>query len=317
MVPEQRDALDEIIVKIRSGRVKRRTFLARATALGLSSTAAASLLEACGGASNSPGGGQTTNIVWQSENDPSGTYQNIVDNYNKTNKDGIHVMWRNGPSSTDQMLTIYDNMLRARSGNIDVMSIDVVYPASFASQGWSVPLDDKWPASDRANYLSGPLKSCTYNGKIVAAPFRSDIQMIYYRKDIVSTPPKSWEELTSMAKSNSGKAKYGFVWQGSQYEGLICDFSEVLYGYGGSILDPNNTKSVTVTSPQGVQALTQMVLVSSMVAAIQAGILPLVVGIWQSMPFPRIPMHHGNLFSTCWGRMCRKRRRLVLPGHPR
>jgi ABC-type glycerol-3-phosphate transport system substrate-binding protein len=31
-----------------------------------------------------------------------------------------------------------------------------------------------------------------------------------------------------------------------------------LYGYGGSVLDPNNPKSVTVNSPQGVQALTQM-----------------------------------------------------------
>ena len=130
MNPEQRDVLDEIIVKIRAGRITRRTFLERAVAIGLSSTVAGSLLEACGGTSSSSGGsGQATSIVWQTENDTSGTYPALVDNFNKTNKDGIHVVWHNGPSSTDDLLTIYDDTLRARSSCIDVMSIDVVYPA--------------------------------------------------------------------------------------------------------------------------------------------------------------------------------------------
>jgi multiple sugar transport system substrate-binding protein len=258
MVPEQREALDEIIVKIRSGRMKRRTFLERAIALGLSSTVAGSLLEACGG-TGPAGAGQTTNIVWQTENDNSGTYPALVDAYNKSNKDNVHVTWHNGPSGTGDILTIYDNTLRARSGSIDVMSIDVVYPAEFASQGWTVPLDSRWPASDRANYLQGPIKSCTYNGQVVAAPLRTDLGVLYYRTDIISTAPNTWNDLVSMAKSNASKTKYGYVWQGSQYEGLVCDFSEVLQGYGGTVLDPNDSKKVTVNSPEGVQALTEMV----------------------------------------------------------
>jgi multiple sugar transport system substrate-binding protein len=260
MIPEQREALDEIIVKIRSGRMTRRTFLERAVAIGLTSSAAVSLLEACGGTSNSTGGnGQTTNLVWQTENDTSGTYPAIVDAYNKSNKDGIHVTWHNGPSGTGDILTIYTTMLRARSSSIDVMSIDVVYPAEFAANGWSVDLTSRWPASDRANYLQGPIKSCTYNGQIVAAPLRTDLGILYYRTDIVSSPPKTFNDLVSAAKSNASKTKYGYVWQGSQYEGLVCDFVEVLGGYGGTVLDPNNSKSVTVNSPQGVQALTEMV----------------------------------------------------------
>ena len=257
MVPEQREALDEIIVKIRAGRISRRTFLERAVALGLTSTVAGSLLEACGGSSGGSSG--PTTIVWQTENDTSGTYPALVDTYNKTNKDNVHVVWHNGPSSTDTMLTIYDNTLRARSGAIDVMSIDVVYPAEFASNGWTVDLTSKWSESDRANYLPGPIKSCTYQGKVVAAPLRTDLGVLYYRTDIISTPPNSFEDLTSMAKSNASKTKYGYVWQGSQYEGLVCDFVEVLAGYGGTVLDPNNSKSVTVNSSEGVAALTEMV----------------------------------------------------------
>ena len=260
MNPEQRDVLDEIIVKIRAGRMTRRTFLERAIAVGLTTTAAGSLLEACGGTSSSSGGsGQATNIVWQTENDNSGTYPALVDNYNKTNKDNVHVIWHNGPSGTGDILTIYDNTLRARSSSIDVMSIDVVYPAEFASNGWTVDLTSRWSASDRANYLQGPIKSCTYNGMVVAAPLRTDLGVLYYRTDIISTPPTTFDDLTNLAKSNASKARYGYVWQGSQYEGLVCDFVEVLGGYGGTVLDPTNSKSVTVNSPQGVQALTEMV----------------------------------------------------------
>src|SRR5947209_5247017 len=259
MVPEQREALDEIIVKIRAGRMARRSFLERAVALGLTSTVAGSLLEVCGGSSNTGGGGQTTNLVWQTENDTSSTYPAIVDAYNKTNKDNVHVTWHIGPSDTNGLITLYDNALRARSGSFDVMQIDVVWPAEFASNGWTVDLTSKWPASDRANYLQGPIKSCTYNGQIVAAPLRTDLGVLYYRTDIISTAPSTFNDLTTMAKSNASKTKYGYVWQGSQYEGLVCDFVEVLAGYGGTVLDPSNSKKVTINSPEGVQALTEMV----------------------------------------------------------
>ena len=257
MVPEQREALDDLIVKMRSGRVTRRSFLERAIAIGLTSTVAGSLLEACGGGSGGSGG--PTTIVWQTENDTSGTYPAIVDNYNKTNKDKVHVVWHNGPSDTSTLITLYDNTLRARSASFDVLNIDVVWPAQFASSGWTVDLTSRWPASERAKYLPGPIASCTYNGQVVAAPMRTDLGILYYRTDLISNPPTTFDELTSMAKSSLSKAKIGYAWQGIQGEALVCDFVEVLAGYGGAVLDPNNSKSVTVNSPEAVQALTEMV----------------------------------------------------------
>src|SRR5207244_5996933 len=123
----------------------------------------------------------------------------------------------------------------------------------------TVNLTSRWPSRDPTNYLPVPLKSCTYNGQIVAAPMRTDLGVLYYRTDIISTAPSTWNDLTSMAQSNKSKTKYGYVWQGSQYEGLVCDFVEVLAGYGGSVLDPSNSKKVTINSPERVQALTELV----------------------------------------------------------
>jgi multiple sugar transport system substrate-binding protein len=152
-------------------------------------------------------------------------------------------------------------MLRARSGSYDIMSMDIIWPPEFGTNGWTAPITDtQWPTSDRANYLPGPLQGCTFNGKLWAAPLRTDTGLLYYRTDLVPTPPKSWTDMATMAKSLApSKVKYGYLWQGAQYEGVVCDFVEVLYGYGGNVLDPNNPKNVTVNSPEAQQALTEMV----------------------------------------------------------
>jgi multiple sugar transport system substrate-binding protein len=260
MISQQREALDEIIVKMRAGRMTRRTFLERAVAIGLSSSAAISLLEACGGTSNSTGGnGQTVNITYL-QYDLKGVYAGLVSTFNAQNN-GVHVTYNsNAPQQTDQLLTLLTTMLRARSGSIDVFPVDIIWPAEFRANGWTVPLDDKWPEAERANYLPGPLEGCTYNGKVWAAPFYTDAGLIYYRTDINKTAPTTWDDLVTMAKAASpSKTKLGYLWQGAQYEGLVCDFVEVLYGYGGSVLDANDPKKVTINSPEGVQALTQMV----------------------------------------------------------
>ena len=261
MFLEQGEVIDEIMTKIRNGRITRRTFLECAIAVGLTSTAAVSMLEACGGTSNSAtDSGQTVNINYINK-DTNGVWAGLVNDFNRQNN-GVHVTYNaNAPDDTGQLLTIIKTMLLARSSAYDVFPMDIIWPPEFGVNGWTVPLDAKWSASDRANYLPGPLQGCTYNGKLWAAPIFTDVGVIYYRKDVISTPPTSWDDLKAMAKAAiaGSKTKTGYLWQGAQYEGLVCDFCEVLYGYGGNVLDPQNPKSVTVDSPEGVAALTQMV----------------------------------------------------------
>jgi multiple sugar transport system substrate-binding protein len=262
MRPGQYTALDEILAWMQAGRMKRRTFLEHALAIGLSSSTAQSLLAACGGNSNSSGGnGVAINVVWQGEHDIANIYQKLVNNFNQTNTDGIHVTFINGPTDTGQLHSIFLDMLRAQSNDIDIISMDIIWPAEFAINQWTIPLDDKWPVDERAAYLQGPIQGCTFDGKLWAAPMRTDAGLLFYRTDLVSTPPETWNDLTRMARQlQSQKAsKYGYVWQGAPYEGLVCDFLEVLYGYGGTVLDPDDPRKVMVDSPEAREALALMV----------------------------------------------------------
>ncbi len=255
-------AIDEVLCKMRSGRMTRRTFLEQALVLGLTSSTASSLLAACGGSSDSSAGhGPALNIIWESlHNNTFTVFQNLVDDFNRTNKSGVHVTYINGPNNSTELHTIFTNMLTARSNAIDIMSLDIIWPAEFALNQWVVPIESRWPASERANYLPGPIQGCTFGDHIWAAPLYTDTGLLYYRKDLIPTLPNSWEELTDTAQriQANGSVKSGYVWQGASYEGLVCDFAEVLYSYGGRVLDPQNPKSVTINSPQALRALITM-----------------------------------------------------------
>ena len=161
MFLEQGEVNDEIITKIRNGRITRRTFLERAVAVGLTSTAAVSLLEACGGTSNSAAGsGQTVNINYI-EKDTNGVFAGLVNTFN-TQNNGVHVTYNaNAPDDTGQLLTILTTMLRARSTAYDVFPMDIIWPPEFGANGWTVPLDEH-VASQRSSELPARASSGLY-----------------------------------------------------------------------------------------------------------------------------------------------------------
>ncbi|MEJ2698699.1 MAG: ABC transporter substrate-binding protein, partial [Desulfuromonadales bacterium] len=86
------------------------------------------------------------------------------------------------------------------------------------------------------------------NGKLVALPVNVDVGLLYYRKDLLARygfagPPATWSELVAEARAvqkgeRSGDPDFwGYVWQGAEYEGLVCNFLEVAASAGGGILE--------------------------------------------------------------------------------
>src|SRR5437588_9896428 len=139
MLSEQRELLDESLLKIRAGRMTRRSFLECALRVGLSSGVAVSLLEACAGSSNSThGNGSATNVFWTSEPGVSFLYQKFVDTFNKTNKDGVHVTYIEGRPN---LRFIYSLMFHARAHTTDILSLDVPLPIEFCSAQWLIHLE--------------------------------------------------------------------------------------------------------------------------------------------------------------------------------
>lgn len=162
------------------------------------------------------------------------------------------------PASTDEQHQFYVINLQAGSADFDVLSMDVIWIAEFARLGWLRDLSHLLDESEREDFFHGPIEAVTYEGKIYAIPWYIDAGLLYYRKDLLEkygySPPQTWEELVGIARTITAQEDelYGFIWQGKQYEGLVCNALEYLWSHGGEVIQNGE---VVLNSPQNVKAL--------------------------------------------------------------
>ena len=231
----------------------RRAFLEHTLVVGLTAGVAAGLLEACANRA-------TIFLVWESEHDTTGAWGGLVETFNQTNRAGIHVTYRSGPPDANELHGDQQTMLGASSGSTDILSMDITWPATYAASGWLLPLDARWPVAAQAQFLRTPRQAAWLGDQLWAAPYHIDLGALYYRTDLVSQPPITWDALAAQAAqlSQAHKAPAGFLWSGAPSEGLVCLFSELLTSYGGSVFAPGDPYTVTVQSPAASAALAQM-----------------------------------------------------------
>jgi multiple sugar transport system substrate-binding protein len=147
--------------------------------------------------------------------------------------------------------------LQTHTSRYDVMSLDVIWTAEFAANGWIVPLSPRlFPLAD---FLPPAVATARYSGRLYAVPFTSNAGLLYYRRDILAAahtaPPRTWHQLAAEA-STLGKRYHlaGYAGQFAPYEGLTVNFAEAVQSAGGSILSASGAR-VTLASPQAITGL--------------------------------------------------------------
>jgi multiple sugar transport system substrate-binding protein len=103
----------------------------------------------------------------------------------------------------------------------------------------------------------------TRNGKIYGMPWLMDVKYFMYNQDIltkagIAAPPTTWEELVDQATiiKQKGLAEFPIIWSWNQKEGVVCDFTVLLFGNGGAFLDASGKPAFN--NEKGVQILTWM-----------------------------------------------------------
>lgn len=146
------------------------------------------------------------------------------------------------PSASDEQHLFYVINLRAGARDFDVLALDVIWIAEFARAGWIADLTELMPPAERGDYFPAALAAARYRGRLYAVPWFVDAGLLYYRKDLLAeygvAPPRTWDELARIALHLRARTPglHGFVWQGKQYEGLVCNVLEYLWSAGGDVL---------------------------------------------------------------------------------
>jgi multiple sugar transport system substrate-binding protein len=160
---------------------------------------------------------------------------------------GLSVRILEFPASADAQRQQFVQRQEAKAPDCDVFRSDVIWTAEFASQGW---LYDLSPYVNRIKdrLLASSLETATFEGKTWGVPSYTNAALLFYRKDKVAQAPATWQDVYKQAASNGG-----IVFQGAAYEGLTCDWLELAFAAGGSVLSADGKKA-TIDSPQNVAA---------------------------------------------------------------
>jgi multiple sugar transport system substrate-binding protein len=106
---------------------------------------------------------------------------------------------------------------------------------------------------DTSKLLPATVKAATYRNTLYAAPFGSDGALLYYRKDLVPTPPKTLDEMWAACSIAKAHDMGCYAGQFAKYEGLTCNATEAINTQGGAVVDANGKS--TVDSPASVKGL--------------------------------------------------------------
>ncbi len=193
--------------------------------------------------------------------DVTGDWHQFIRDFQAANPT-IRINYIEGPSETNARENLYVTSLLSGETFYDLIFSDVVWVPKFAAAGWLEDLTDRWPAEKWNEFIPGALEGSKYEGRIYRVPQTIDAGMFYYRRDLLDAagekPPETFDELVRIAqKLQRPEQLWGFVWQGKQYEGLICDFVEVLTGFGGYWINTTSGE-VGLDRPEAISALEWM-----------------------------------------------------------
>ena len=224
---------------------------------------ACTTLAAC--ASSSAATGPVT-LNFYSFNDQSGAVQTAVNNCSKQSNGKYVITYNKLPAAADDQRLQLARRLAAQDASMDILGLDVTWEAEFSQAGWILPWTGTYKQQAEAGTLKVPLQTATWKGQLVAVPYNSNTQLLWYRDDLVQTPPTTWDQMIADAEQLAKEGKPHLIEiQGAQYEGVTVWFNTMVASAGGSILTP--TSANAAPGQAWLTALTTMKKLATSVAA--------------------------------------------------
>jgi multiple sugar transport system substrate-binding protein len=203
----------------------------------------ATLAASCGASSATSKGPVTLN--WYIFPEFSGAFVKSVAQCSAHSGGAYKIKIQTLPNAADGQRQQMVRRLAADDTSMDILGLDVTWTPEFAEAGWIQP----WPQNLAQQVEKGTLKSmvntATWKGKLYSAPFNTNTQLLWYRKDLVPHPPKTWKQMIAMAGTlaKQGKPHYIEI-QGAQYEGYTVWFNTLVSSAGGQIVSANGQKVI-------------------------------------------------------------------------
>jgi multiple sugar transport system substrate-binding protein len=133
--------------------------------------------------------------------------------------------------------------------DIDLISTHTKYAPS--QSAWLSSLDDLPLTEELNDFHARPLELARIDGALLQVPRNLDVRLLYYRRDLLSAVPRTWDDLVDTAAALTRPGLYGFLFPGRD-SGLFGTFYELLVSAGGELFDGH--LQPTFDGPAGIWA---------------------------------------------------------------
>lgn len=168
------------------------------------------------------------------------THTEVIKLFNKKYEGEIEVIPINLPFTkftTNERKELLARSLRSNNSRIDVFAIDQIWLSRFSK--WALDLENYFDFSIDERIIPELLFTCYCEGKLKSIPLYVDMGVLYYRKDLLKQHSDynkiidrieesiTWKEFIRLSKKYFVD-KPTYIFQGRGYEGLICNFIEMM-----------------------------------------------------------------------------------------
>ena len=116
-----------------------------------------------------------------------------------------------------------------------------------------MPLTPYLSPAEFAPLFPPAVQADRFSGELYGVPWFVDAGVLFYRADLLGRygfdPPRTYDALLAQARTvldgERDDRLIGFVWQGMQYEGLVCAALEFICGNGGAVLSSSGRSALT------------------------------------------------------------------------
>lgn len=195
----------------------------------------------------------------------------LIDQFNRQHRNEIEIIPIDLPFSkftTNERKELIARSLRDKDSRIDIFAVDKIWVPRFAK--WAEPLAKYFTQKELATIVPQALETCYFDQVLVGIPLYIDEGVLYYRSDLlpcVSSDPDlerrlrksiSWDELIRLGRQ-SGRDQMFYLFQGDNFEGLICNYFEIFFSLGGQVFQNGKVQFNTPVGRQSIQFLADLI----------------------------------------------------------
>ena len=160
---------------------------------------------------------------------------------------GILIEPEQGGATPEAQQKFLAQAISAKDGSLDLVLIDVLRVAQWQAGQVLEPLDAALGSEKEAvlaRYWPGLRSAMQIGDKVMALPLTADVQVFYYRKDLLEkygiAVPKTWDEVKAatikVLEGEKSPVLRGLGLVGAPVESAVCTYLATLWGQGEDLV---------------------------------------------------------------------------------